>query len=240
LIVKFLSKQMHVDEFIFNCCVSSMISSENISDSSEECAMNVFSIDENKIRDANGIIFAEAITCYKCTFCGKMFAAMEVVLTHYQSNHRCSVIPLLKGNFSFCFAPFYWNQNCLAGMKLSSSKIKNQKLISPFDHNCSTYKQHRRGRPSKDMLKERTQQALPPNLVHSQTLKESPQPKPLQTKPPQPKPPLQYQQQLQKHQSIPKSRADFLKKLRPASVKVMYTESKKKKFRCRISGLYLN
>ncbi len=88
---------MHVDEFIFNCCVSSMVS-DDISDPPEECAMNVFSIDENKIRDANGIIFAEAITCYKCTFCGKMFAAMEVVLTHYQSNHRCSVIPLLKGS----------------------------------------------------------------------------------------------------------------------------------------------
>lgn len=71
--------------------------SEDAIQASEECAMNIFSIDENKIRDANGIIFAEAITCYKCTFCGKMFAAMEVVLTHYQSNHRCSVIPLLKG-----------------------------------------------------------------------------------------------------------------------------------------------
>ncbi|XP_054152402.1 zinc finger protein GLI2-like [Oppia nitens] len=86
--------KMHVDEFIFNYCVSSMITDEVTSETTE-CAMNVFSIDENKIRDANGIIFAEAITCYKCTFCGKMFSAMEVVLTHYQSNHRCSVIPLL-------------------------------------------------------------------------------------------------------------------------------------------------
>lgn len=95
--VRQMSKVMHLDEFIFNCCVSSMISDDTPADTSSESAMNVFSIDENKIRDANGIIFAEAITCYKCTFCGKMFAAMEVVLTHYQSNHRCSVIPLLKG-----------------------------------------------------------------------------------------------------------------------------------------------
>ena len=87
---------MHMDEFIFNYCVSSMLSEDVPESSSESSAMNVFSIDENKIRDANGIIFAEAITCYKCTFCGKMFAAMEVVLTHYQSNHRCSVIPLLS------------------------------------------------------------------------------------------------------------------------------------------------
>jgi hypothetical protein len=86
--------------------------SDDISDAPEECAMNVFSIDENKIRDANGIIFAEAITCYKCTFCGKMFAAMEVVLTHYQSNHRCSVIPLLKGsNYSNFFLIFYLIEN---------------------------------------------------------------------------------------------------------------------------------
>ncbi|CAG2183027.1 unnamed protein product, partial [Oppiella nova] len=45
-----------------------------------------------------------------------MFAAMEVVLTHYQSNHRCSVIPLLtcKGMPTF-------------GPKISSPKLKAPK-----------------------------------------------------------------------------------------------------------------
>ncbi|CAG2103670.1 unnamed protein product [Medioppia subpectinata] len=133
---------MHVDEFIFNCCVSSMIADEGTdtsgaewsSSSSAAAAMNVFSIDENKIRDGNGIIFAEAITCYKCTFCGKMFAAMEVVLTHYQSNHRCSVIPLLKGLSKLSTpklkAPKYNFSNRSQSPQISASKVIKTKKMS--------------------------------------------------------------------------------------------------------------